>query len=818
MQRRLLPGELTQDLRISLRGLFRAPLMSLTIVATVGLGIGATTVIFAAVNAALLQPLPYAEPARLVRIYTDAPPNKFRFSVADYLALQAQQTQFEQVAGYTDRAMAFSDGSVAERLRGRVVSSTYFALLGIRPAIGRDFTQQDGRPGSPPAVIVSHGFWQRRLGGRPDVAGTFIRLDGADYALAGVLPPTTGPLEQRQEFFVAAQWDTPRRKGPFFITALGRLRHESARSAATDELRAINRRIFPLWRSSYQDEKASWSLMDLKTHVTGDVGMMAGLALTAVGLVWLIACTNASSLLIARVTSRRRELAVRAALGASRGRVVRHLLAESALLAIGAAGLGFVLAWMGVGLLRDFGADYFPRTDEIALGGPVLWLLSGLTAASALLFGLVPSVHGSGGPVDESLRSMGRSSTGSVAVRRLRQVLVGTQFAIATPLLVVAGLLLVSLDALGRVNLGFDTHNLLSGSISLPAVEYAEPGRVATFWNELQRRVEALPGVSGVTFADGRPPDDVGNFNNFDLEASPTPPGQSQPVTPWVSVTPDYFGLLGLSHLEGRLFDQRDGLGSNVEVVVVDRAWAKRFFPNESAVGKRFREGGCTTCPWTTVVGVVSDVKYAGLDVPDEGAVYTPMAGRGVSSPIEDATTRFRYLILRTRTDPSVVLPAVRQIVRALDPSLPFSSVATIDDLVAQSLQRPRSMSLLVGGFALVALILSVVGIYGVMAYYVEQHTKDISIRLALGGRPMDVLRLIVGQGMKVVSSGVIVGLLVALGLTRVMSSLLFGVGAADAFTFSAAALLMLAVALVACFVPARRATGLQPATVLRNE
>ena len=525
MQRGLWPGELMQDLRISLRGLFRAPLMSMTIVATVGLGIGATTVIFAAVNAALLQPLPYADPARLVRIYTDAPPNKFRFSVADYLALQAQQTQFEQVAGYTDRAMAFSDGNVAERLRGRVVSSTYFALLGIRPAIGRDFTQQDGSPGSPPAVIVSHGFWQRRLGGRLDVAGTFVRLDGADYALAGVLPPSTGPLEQRQEFFVAAQWDTPRRKGPFFITVLGRLRHESARSAATGELRAINRRIFPLWRSSYQDEKASWSLMDLKTHVTGDVGMIAGLALTAVGLVWLIACTNASSLLIARVTSRRRELAVRAALGASRGRVVRHLLAESALLAIGAAGLGFVLAWMGIGLLRDFGADYFPRTDEISLDGPVLWLLSGLTAASALLFGLVPSVHGSGGPVDESLRSMGRSSTGSVAVRRLRQALVGTQFAIATPLLVVAGLLLVSLDALGRVNLGFDTHNLLSGSISLPAVEYAEPGRVATFWNELQRRVEALPVVSGVTFADGRPPDDVGNFNNFDLEASPTAAG-----------------------------------------------------------------------------------------------------------------------------------------------------------------------------------------------------------------------------------------------------------------------------------------------------
>ena len=530
---------------------------------------------------------------------------------------------------------------------------------------------------------------------------------------------------------------------------LGRLRHESARLAAAGELRAINRRIFPLWQSSYQDEKASWSLMDLKTHVTGDVGMMAGLALTAVGLVWLIACTNASSLLIARVTSgagswpcvRRSGPRVAAWSGTCWPKVLFSRLAPP----------GWVSSWPG--WASDFcetsGRRLSPhgrnRTRRAGVVASV-----GLTAASALLFGLVPSVHGSGGPVDESLRSVGRSSTGSVAVRRLRQALVGTQFAIATPLLVVAGLLLVSLDALGRVNLGFDTHNLLSGSISLPAVEYAEPGRVATFWNELQRRVEALPGVSGVTFADGRP-SDVGNFNNFDREASPTPPGQSQPVTPWVSVTPEYFGLLGLSHLEGRLFDQRDGLGSNIEVVVVDRAWAKRFFPNESAVGKRFREGGCTTCPWTTVVGVVSDVKYAGLDVPDEGAVYTPMAGREVSSPIEDATTRFRYLILRTRTDPGVVLPAVRQIVRALDRSLPFSGVATIDDLVAQSLQRPRSMSLLVGGFALVALILSVVGIYGVMAYYVEQHTKDISIRLVLGGRPMDVLRLIVGQGMKVV-------------------------------------------------------------------
>jgi putative ABC transport system permease protein len=748
-----------------------------------------------------------------VRIYTDAPPNRFRFSVADYQALQAEQTHFEQIAGYTDRMMSFSDGNVAERLRGKLVSWTYFSLLGLRPANGRDLAEADCRPGSPLAVIVSRGFWHQRLAGRVDAIGKTIRIDGADHIVVGVLPQTVGPLEEGQDFFIAAQWQPPRRKGPFFITTLARLRSESERSAAADELRAINRRMFPIWRSSYQDDKATWSFIDLKRHVIGDVELTAGLALAAVALVWLIACANASNLLVARVTSRRRELAVRAALGASRGRVVRYLMAESGVLAIGAASLGVLLARTGVRLLRELGGAYFPRTHEIALDGPVFWLLIGLTAASALLFGVVPAVYGTGGPVDESLRSMGRSSTGSVSVRRLRQILVGSQFAIATPLLVVAGLLLVSLKQLGRVDLGFDTHNVLSGSISLPATQYDTAGRVLTFWDQLQRRLEALPGVSRIAFADSRPPNGAGNFNNFDLEDFPATAGQSQPVTPWVSVSPEYFRLLGLSLLEGRLLEDRDGAAANIESVVVDRAWARRFFPNQSAVGKRFHEGGCTTCPWTTVVGVVSEVKYAGLDKPDDGTVYTALPAQGSSSP-----ARQRFFLARTEVDAISLAAGVRQIVRELDPSVPLSGLATFDDLVDQSLQRPRSISMLVGGFAAVALMLSLVGIYGVMAHYVQQQTKDIGIRLALGGRPGHVLGLIVGEGMKVVAGGVLVGLVVAFGATRVMSSLLFGVGANDAATFGMVVLLMLGVAFVACFVPAKRASGVQPAHVLRNE
>jgi predicted permease len=808
MQRMLVLGDLRQDIRICLRSLWRVPLMTLTIVATVGLGIGATTVIFGAVEAALLRPLPYADPDRLVRIYTDAPPNVFRFSLADYFALHAQQTQFEHIAAFTDRAMAYSDGNSAERLRGREVSSAYFAVLGIRPALGRDFVEADTRPGNPLTLIASHGFWQRRLAGRTDVIGRPLRLDGRDYALIGILPQQTGPLERLQEYFIAAQWEQPKRRGPFLYTVIGRLRDGSSHTAVTSELRAINRRIFPLWQASYQDDRATWSLTDLKTFVTGDVTAVAALAAGAVALVWLIACANASNLLIARVASRRRELAIRAALGASRGRVIQYLLMESSILAVAAAVVGVIIAMFGMGLLRDFGATYFPRTQEIALDGPVLGLLVALTIGSAAIFGLIPAVHGAGGSINKSLHATGKSATANRAVTRLRRVLVGSQFAIATPLLVIAALLSASLTKLSSVDIGFDGQNVLTGSISLPASTYNEPARVTVFWDELRRKLQAAPGVSAVAFADGRPPNDVGNFNNFDLEEFPTPSGQSQPVTPWVSVSPEYFQLLGLTLIEGRVFDEFDAGRAGVPVVVVDQDWQRRFFPNASAVGKRFRQGGCTDCPWTTVIGVVSDVDYNGVNQADEGAVYWPMG----------ASARTRNVLLRTEIDPRTLIPSLQQAVRELDPALPLSSVATIDDLIGRSLERPRSLSLLVVGVALVALILSIVSIYGVMAYHVQQQLKEISIRLALGASRRNVFGLIVGQGMVVVGCGIVVGLIAALLASRLMSRLLFGITATDATTFVGVTLFLLTMALLACLVPSRRAIGLQPAAVLRTE
>jgi predicted permease len=806
MQGQLMLADLLEDLRVGWRGLLRAPFLALAIVTTVGLGIGGTAAIFAAVDAALLRPLPYLQPERLVRIYTDTPPFRFRFSVVDYLALESQQTSFEGLATYTDRVMTFSDGESAALVTGRLVSWRYFRVLGLAPELGRAFSSTDGQPGSPPSVIVSHAFWRSRLGARPESVGRPIRLDGAEYVVAGVLPARVGPLEQRQDFFVVQRFDTPTRRGPFLYTVVGRLRSGVDRSVAEQELHAINRRIFPLWKASYQDEKATWSMLDLKAHVVGTSSTTAGLALAAVALVWLIACVNASSLLLARISRRRPELAMRTALGASRGRLVRFLLAESGLLALASVAVGVAVGSAGIALLRSVGAPYFPRAHEIAFDGAVVWLLCGLGVTSALIFGLVPALHGSGARADATQGSQ-RTSTASAGVRRLRSILVGSQFAVATPLLVVAALLLVTLNGLKAVDIGFDGRTVLTGSIRLPSAQYRDEALVRGTWDEIERRVAALPGVSGVAFADGLPPSDVGNFNNFDLEDFPATPGKAQPVTPWVATTPGYFDVLGLALLEGRLLDERDGQQEELMSVVVDRAWARRFFPNESAVGKRFREGGCTTCPWTTVVGVVSEVKYDGLDKPDRGTVYWPLVG-----------SLSRYLVVRTRQGPALLLPALHRVVRDLAPGAPLTDTATIDELAAQSLERPQSLSFLVAAFALIALVLSAIGVYAVMNYYVQQHLKEMSIRMALGGSRGDVVRLVVSQGMAVVAAGVAAGLVIAFWTSGLTESLLFQVRASDPFVFVTIAALLSLVALGACLLPAVRAAAVEPAALLRQE
>ncbi len=525
----------------------------------------------------------------------------------------------------------------------------------------------------------------------------------------------------------------------------------------------------------------------------------------------VIASVNAANLLLARVANRGRELAVRAALGASRKRLLQHLWAESTILAVCGAMLGLLVAVLGIWLIERFGADYIPRAQEIALGGPVVWFLLAITLGSALLFGLVPSVRGGRARLEQTLRSGGRTTTDAVTSRRLRRALVVAQFAIAAPLLVGAGLLLGSLARLQRVDPGFDSRNLLTAGVSLPAAAYPETTDILSFLDEAQSRIEALPGVSAVGFANGRPPDHYPMENNFDLVDRPVPAGSTEPSVPWISATPAFFGALEVPLLEGRTFDETDVAGDAAPVLIVDHTWAQRFFPGESALGRGVRQGGCPTCTPFTIVGVVGSARYTGLDDPGGGTAYWPYW------PLL-GTDRQGYFFMRTSVDPLSILPSMRAVVREMDPSVPVENAATMRELLRASLDTPRYLTVLLSGFAFIALLLSIIGIYGVMSHFVQRHTRDIAIRIAVGGRPARVSRTVVGRGMRLAGLGVLLGIGASFVLTRFLSALLFEVGSTDPRTFAAVPALMVGVAILACLVPAQRAAAVDPARILRED
>lgn len=801
-----------RDLRHALRSLGKTPGLTVTIVATVGLGLGATTAIFAVVHAVLIQPLPYPEADRLYRVHTSAPPYEWPLSVVDYLAFDEQQTQFAQTAGYANVVRTFHGDGLAERLSGKTVTWSYFPLLGLSTLLGRGFTEADGDPEAERVVVVSYRFWARYLNGDRAAIGTPIQLDGQLHTVVGVMPPEPGPLEADRDFFVVAQWGPPQRRGPFFIQALGRLKDGADPNGAEEELRLINGRIFPIWEETFQNRDATWAMMDLKQVVVGDVGSMLVMVLGAVAFVLLIASVNAANLLLARVAQRARELAVRAALGASRKRLLQHLWAESTVLALAGASLGLLLAVLGTRLITRYGADYLPRTEEVAVAGPVLGFLAAITFGSALLFGLVPSLQGGRARIEQALRSGGRTSTDAVAERRLRSALVAAQFAVAAPLLVGAALLIGSLSKLQRVDPGFDPEHLLTVGVSLPATAYPGAGDMLDFLDEAQDRIAALPGVAGVGFSNGRPPNRYPMQNNFTLPDHPLPEGATEPSVPWISATPEYFHTLGVPVIEGRTFDPLDLTDDAPPVLVVDRTWAQRFFPGESAVGREVVQGGCPTCDPFTVVGVVGSARYTGLDDAGAGAAYWPYW------PLLGGSDRGGFFFVRTSVPPRSVLPSVRGVLSEIDASLPVSDVATMEELLRDDLDTPRYLTALVAGFAILALLLSIIGIYGVMANFVQRHRKDIAIRIAVGGGPGMVARAVVGRGMRLVMTGVVVGIGGALLLTRYMSSLLYEVEVTDAFTFALVPTLMLAVAFAACLLPARRAAVVDPARVLRED
>ncbi len=794
-----------RDATYTLRSLTRVPALTLTIVLTIGVGLGATAGMLGVVRTVLLSPLPYEAPDNLYWIYTDNPPFRFRFSVVDYRALEADHPALRAIAAYQTIRATVTEGTSPERANVKAVTGSYFPLLGQRAHLGRLFdASDDGRTTS--AAVLTHAFWTRRFGGSPDVLGRTLTIDGVSHVVIGVLQREVGPLERDVAAFTVANWPPPTRKGPFFLMVLGRLQAAATPVDAAATLHATNARLFPIWRASYQDERATWGLQDLKSRVVGDVGPPLALVLAAVASVLLVACVNAVNLLIARALARRRELSIRRALGATRGRLVQHLLVESGVLAAGAALIGLAVAAAAVGAVSAHGGPYIPRVDEVRLSGPVLGWLAALAAGAGLLLfvgALVPALHRSRQDMEGGLRSGGRSATDGPRARRLRQALVSAEFVLATPLLIGAVLLTASLDRLSRVDVGIDTDRILTAEVALSGARYANNDARRAFWDRALDRLSAVPGVDVAALADSRPPNQAGNRNNFDLEDRPTPPGGTQPTCIWVGVSAGFFRAAGLTLERGRALDDRS-LRSNE--VVVDRVWASRFFPGEEVLGRRFKEGGCSSCPWTTVVGVVDRVKWSGLEAMDDGTVY---------APVVDFPTAF--LIVRAAGNPAPLAPLVRHAVAELDPALSLSAVATGDELVSASLAAPRDLSVVVGLFGLAALALSVLGVYGVMAYYVEQRARDMGIRLALGGAPSAIRRMVMVQGLGLAGLGATLGTSLAVVAAQWMTSRLFGISATDLRVLVAVPVALVGLAALACLVPARRAARVDPSAILRE-
>ena len=794
---------LWRDIRYSLRSLAHVPALSATIVLTVGIGLGATSAMMGLVRAVLVNPLPYAHSEELVWIYTDNPPYWFRLSLVDYRALEADHPTFSGVAAYQTNFVTVSGRGSTERVAMKEVTGSYFPLLGQRAQIGRLFDRSDDKRGER-TVVLTDAFWARRFARDRGVLGRPLSIDGAPHTIVGVLEPTGGPLEHDIGLFATAQWPVPTRKGPFFTTVLARTLPGASRAAALSALHATNTRLFPVWRSSYQDEKATWGFQDLKARVVGEIGTTLNVVLAAVACVLLIACANAVNLLIARGLQRSREMTIRGALGASRGRLVQHLLVEAAALTGAASLVALGVAAASLQLVAIYGADYVPRIDEVRMSGAVIWWLAGLSLASGVVIGLIPALHGSRLPLDHALRTGGRSATAGPGARRVRRALVAAEFALATPLLVAATLVAASLDRLTHVPVGIEMNRFLTAEVSLPAASYGRDADREGFWKRAVIRLAALPGVEAAAIADSRPPSESGQQNNFDLEDRPTPDGQNQPVCTWVGVSPGFFATVGLRLERGRLLDEHS---LQEDAVVVDRAWANRFFPGQEVVGRRFHNGGCTTCPWTTVVGVVGNVKWIGLDAPaEDGTVYFPFV---------DLPSGF--FVLRTKAAPVSLVPSLREAVRALDPGLALSNVATGDELISEALATPRYLTVLISVFACTALVLSVVGIYGVMAYFVQQHAREIGIRLALGGDPARVRRMVVFQGLRLTVAGVAAGIAASFVASRVVATLLYGIDPTDLRMIVGIPVVLVAVALIACLVPAQRAARLDPAAILRD-
>ncbi|HXG67386.1 MAG TPA: ABC transporter permease [Blastocatellia bacterium] len=806
---------LLQDVRYGLRMLAKNPGFTAIAVLTLALGIGANTAIFSVVNTILLRSLPYKEPERLVvPVSENAARDIERGSItyADYLDWRQEKQVFENVAVFGSSGADLTGGGEPERVLAAGVSEEYFSVMGVAPLIGRTFLPEEHQPNAAQVIVLSYGLWQRKFGGDPGILGQSLMLNGRPYAVVGVMPkdsqwPNDVELWSPLTIGLNPPPDSLRRDNMIW-RGVARLQPGVPIEQADAVLEAIARRL----EQEFPESRAGWTNRAIFLHefIVGPQLQSALLVLLgAVAFVLLIACVNVANLLLARAATREREIAIRIALGSSRLRLIRQLLTESLLLATLGGGIGFLLAVWGVDLLKVIAPQDVPRLEEIGLDSRVLIFTLVVSLLTAIAFGLLPALQASKTDLNEALKEGGRGLTGGKRGRRVRNLLVVSEIVLSLVLLIGAGLMVRSFLRLQQVDPGIKVDRLITMRLNAPGIRYPDSPKVIAFYQNIMERVRATPGVQSAAISSALPLGGGGFYLGrvFLIEGRPEPPAAPDHPAQWNVISPGYFHTMGMALLKGRDFDERDTADSN-PVIIINETLARRMFPNEDPLGKRIRSWRDEN-KLREIVGVVQDTRYFGREDELRGLVYVP-----------HTQNAWRPLVLSARTsgDPAGMVDALRSAIWSVDKDLAIANVKTMDTILHESVAPQRFNMLLLAVFAIVAFVLAVIGIYGVLSYTVAQRSHEMGIRIALGAQAGDVIRLVLAQGLKLTLTGVGVGLAIAFALTRVMSSLLYEVSATDPLTFAAVAGLLAGVALLASYLPARRATKVDPLAALRHE
>jgi predicted permease len=815
---------LWHDLCYGIRMLFKHAGFTAVAILSLALGIGANSAIFSVTNALLLRPLTYEDADRLVILWNRSPGLNVAqdwFSPGQYLDVKAQNQVFDQVAITIGVSFNLTGQGTPEHVDGARVSSSFFPTLGASAMLGRVLLPEEDEPGKPLTVILSHGFWQRRFGSDPEAIGKTLTLNGNNFTVVGVMPaefslnkevmPAVNGIQNADLLLPLPMSESARtNRGNEDFNIFARLKQGITVAQAQAEMDIIADRMKQEYPGNYPPNGGlTISVVPLLEQVVGDIGQALPVLFGAVSFVLLIACANVANLLLARATVRQKEIAIRTAVGASRLRILRQLLTESVALALMGGLAGLLIALWAIKALRSFGPENIPRLNEVGIDGRVMAFTCLVAVLTGIIFGLAPALRASRVDLNESLKEGGRNSGGASgrSHRRLRKLLVISEVALSLVLLIGAGLLIRSYQRILDANPGFNPRNLLSLRLSLPASKYATPDSITSFYQRVGERIKGLPGVESVGTTYSLPMSSVAfAWEPISIEGYVPKTADDSIISNVRIVSPGYFRTMGIRLLEGRYFDEHDRKGG-METVIVDEALAQRFWPNEDPLGKRLQGGKAG--PWRTVVGVISDAKEYSLEKEPPITVYYPF---------DQVTARSMYLLVRTASDPAQMTPAIIEEIQASDPEMPAFDLSTMEQRLHDSLARRRFSMLLLGVFAVTALVLAAIGIYGVISYSVTQRTHEIGIRMALGAQPGNILNLVIRQALILVSFGTAIGLTGAFALTRVMSSLLYGVSATDRLTFVVTPLLLGGIALLASYIPARRAAKVNPMVALRYE